>query len=190
MLRNHERGLFSVADKPEKFGLSIYQHAWFIRHFLSRYSSANNHLIGELVGLWVASQVFDLGEKSQQWGSFAQQELEKQALDQNYSDGVNKEQAMYYHLWVLEYLLFAWLVGERCQQPFSQIFRNRMLRMSEFLADISLENGEPPQIGDSDNGFVTRFEASWPVHPYRDVQNASIRFRKYSVTACFACRNF
>jgi Heparinase II/III-like protein/Heparinase II/III N-terminus len=172
MLRNHELGLFSVVNKPGKLGLSIYQHAWFIRHFLSRHSSANNHLIGELVGLWVGSQVFDLGGNSEEWGAFAQQELEEQAVAQNYSDGVNKEQAIYYHLWVLEYLLFAWLVGERSQQPFSEIFRKRMLRMSEFLGDISLENGGPPQIGDSDNGFVTRFEPSWPIHPYQDVQSA------------------
>ena len=184
MLGNHEQGLFSVVNTSEKFGRSIYQHAWFIQSFLSRHSSANNHLVGELVGLWTASQVFDLGKNGQLWGEFAQSELEKQALDQNYSDGVNKEQAIYYHLWVMEYLLFAWLVGERSQQPFSEIFRERILLMSAFLEDISLDNGKPPQIGDSDNGFVTRFEASWPNQPYQDVQSAIAHiFRKNNQTS-------
>lgn len=182
-LRDHQLGLFSVVCEPDKFGLAIYQQAWFIRYYLSRYSSANNHLIGELTGLWVTSQVFDLGAKGEQWGKFAQKELEEQALDQIYSDGVNKEQAIYYHLWVLEYLLFAWLVGGRCNQPFSQVFRERVLLMSEFLHDISPKNGEPPQIGDADDGFVTRFEPNWPSHPYHDVQRAiSIVFRnRYGV---------
>ena len=34
---------------------SIYRHGHFIRHGFSRYSSANNHLIGEAAGLFVAT---------------------------------------------------------------------------------------------------------------------------------------
>ena len=48
VLAGHQRGLFGVVSDPDRLGLAIYQQAWFIRHYLSRYSSANNHLIGEL----------------------------------------------------------------------------------------------------------------------------------------------
>ncbi len=172
VLAGHQRGLIGVVSEPDRLGCAIYQQAWFIRHYLSRYSSANNHLIGELCGLWVATQVFDLGPAGNRWGVFAQAELEKEARAQVFSDGVGKEQAIYYHLWVLEYLLFAWQVGERVQKPFSPGFRDRIESMSRFLRDISLENGEPPQIGDADDGSVLRFEPSWPQHPYDDVQDA------------------
>lgn len=171
-LAGQQRGLFGVVNSPDRLGLAIYQQAWFIRHYLSRHSSANNHLVGELTGLWVATQVFDLGPTGSKWGDFAQAELEKEARAQVFSDGVDKEQATYYHLWVLEYFLFAWLVGTRAQKPFSSMFRDRVLSMSRFLRDISLESGEPPQIGDGDDGFVTRFDPGWPEYPYHDVQDA------------------
>ena len=171
-LGGEEKGLFSAVKNPDKLGKAIYQQAWFIRHHLSLYSSANNHLIGELTGLWAATQLFDLGTNGRQWGQFARHELEKQAGLQVHTDGVGKEQAIYYHLWVLEYLLFAWLVGERAGSPFSGDFRDRILRMSRFLRDISLEKRGPPQIGDSDDGFVTRFEPTWPDQPYDAVQDA------------------
>ncbi len=60
-LRDGAAGLFGAVADADRFGTVIYQQAHFVRHYLSRYSSANNHLIGELTGLWVASQVFDLG---------------------------------------------------------------------------------------------------------------------------------
>lgn len=168
-LRDGEAGLFSAISEPEKLGRAIYQQAWFVRHFLSRYSSANNHLIGELTGLWVACSVFDLGEKGASWAAQAQQELEHEAMLQVYADGVNKEQACYYHLWVLEYFMFAWLVGVRSQQGFSAAFRERILAMSGFLHAVTPLGGEPPQIGDADDGFVTRFNVAWPKNAYSDV---------------------
>lgn len=172
LLSDGKEGLFSASSDPQKLGQAIYQHAWFIRHFLSRYSSANNHLIGELTGLFVAVQVFDLGSRGEQWREFARHELEQQVCQQVYVDGVNKEQAIYYHLWVLEYFLFSWLVGRRAGQSFSPVFEKRLLSMSDFLRDVSTDDGDPPQIGDADDGFVTRFVPGWPDQPYRDVQSA------------------
>ena len=79
VLRDGEQGLFASVRDQERLGTSIYQQAWFVRHFLSRYSSANNHLIGELCGLWVACRTFDLGEQGDEWGIFAREELEREA---------------------------------------------------------------------------------------------------------------
>ncbi len=172
VLRDGEDGLFSASSDRQGLGRAIYQQAWFVRHFLSRYSSANNHLIGELAGLFVATRVFDLGVEGNKWSDFARQELEQQARQQVYADGVNKEQAIYYHLWVLEYFLFVQLVARRAGQPFSAVFEQRILAMSAFLRDVSTNQGEPPQIGDADDGFVTRFEPGWPSDPYQDVQCA------------------
>jgi hypothetical protein len=168
-LRDGEAGLFAAVTDRNAFGRAVYQQAWFVRHYLSRHSSANNHLIGELTGLWVACQVFDLGDIGAHWAEFAQRELEQQAKLQVHDDGVDKEQAVYYHLWVLEYLLFAWLTGERCGTPFTNGFRERVVTMATFLNDITPPGGRPPQIGDADDGFVTRFEAAWPQNPYQDV---------------------
>jgi len=169
VLRDGQEGLFKAVESPDLLGNSIYCQSRFIRHFLSRYSSANNHLIGELTGLFVACSVFDCGDKGRLWASFAQKELEKEALLQVYSDGVGKEQAFYYQLWVLEYFLLCWLVGERSDLPFSREFTNKITLMAKFLRDVAPAGGEVPQVGDADNGFVTRFSESWPDAPYFDV---------------------
>ncbi len=168
-IRDGEEGLFDVVSDAKKLGASIYQQAYFIRHFLSLYSSANNHLIGELTGLWTACQVFDLGKRGEKWANFAFNALEKQANYQVYKDGVDKEQAFYYHLWVLEYFLFAWLIGCRTNKQFSQGFVSKIEKMSAFLHSVSSDNGQPPHIGDADDGFVARFEPEWTEQPYTEL---------------------
>jgi hypothetical protein len=172
VLKDGKSGLFASTRDSKRLGESIYQQAYFVRHFLSRYSSANNHLIGELAGLWVACQVFDLGDEGQAWSEFAHQELEYESRQQVHEDGVNKEQAFYYHLWVLEYLLFVRMVAVRSGRDFSDEFTRRIMAMARFLEDVSPDGGEPPQVGDADDGFVTRFEPEWPESPYRELLDA------------------
>jgi hypothetical protein len=171
-LRDGDRGLFAHARDARLLGDSIYQQAFFVRHYLSRHSSANNHLIGELSGLFVACTVFDLGMQGEHWAVFAHSELERESELQIYSDGVNKEQAAYYHLWVLEYFFFVWLTARCSGRPFSEAFTRKILAMARFLEDISPTGGEPPQIGDADDGFVARFSPGWPQHPYRELLSA------------------
>lgn len=167
-LRN-PKGLFALIENSEELGNVIYQHAYFIQNYLSRHSSANNHLIGEFVGLWVGCNVFDLGQAGRSWGNQAKEELEQEAIKQVWDDGVDKEQATYYHLWVLEYLLLAWLVGERVGNRFSEKFYQLILSMTGFLDAIGSAAGTVPQIGDSDDGYVVRFEPELPADPYRSV---------------------
>jgi len=169
VLRDGEQGLFANARDPRRLGNAIYQQAFFVRHFLSRHSSANNHLIGELCGLWVACRTFDLGEQGHEWGVFAREELEREARLQVHADGVDREQAAYYHLWVLEYFLCSWLVGVRSGEEFSAEFTATIRAMARFLEDIRPDGGEPPQLGDADDGFVARFTPSWSKHPYREL---------------------
>jgi len=168
-LRDGEPGLFRAVRDPETLGRVIYQQVHFVRFFLSLHSSANNHLIGELTGLWVACQVFDFGRDGKDWSEFAKRSLEQEANLQVYSDGVDKEQAFYYHLWVLEYFLFVWLVGHRTESPLSEEFLQHVVAMAHFLKDIRPNGGEPPQVGDADDGFVSRFEPTWPKRPYSEL---------------------
>jgi len=169
-----QQGLLGAATHRNTLEQSIYQQQWFIRHHLSLYSSANNHLIGELTGLWLSLTVFpsEGNSRMQKWQIFAQNMLEQEAAKQVYDDGVNKEQAFYYHLWVLEYLLLLWCVGQRTQQVFSTAFEKRLLAMASFLRCVMPDHGDPPQVGDSDNGFVLRFRHRWPEQPYHEVLHA------------------
>jgi len=172
LFSGERRGLFSLVEDEKYLRDVIYQHAWFIRHHLSLYSSANNHLIGELTGLWTACTVFDLGSRGRSWARYANAYLEGEAEKQVYPDGVDKEQAVYYHYWVLEYLLFSHLVGMRVGHGFSERFTNTIQNMARFLEVLVPAGGTPPQIGDADDGFVARFSVSNRDSPFRDILSA------------------
>ena len=175
MSLRHPNGLFDLLKNSNRFGISVYQHVFFIVHYLSRYSSANNHLIGELTGIWIGCNLFDLGREGKEWSSFAKKELELEASKQVFSDGVSREQATYYHLWVNEYLLLVWLIGERYDTPFSRQFVKRISLMTQFLHDMRPKGGQVPQIGDSDDGLVLGFDPENKINPYDDL------FQTYSL---------
>ena len=126
-----------IADhvaRDEKFGRrwldSIYQHLRRISRNLSLYSSANNHLIGELIGLFVGASCFDLWPECEGWRNRAQKLLEREIRLQVGEDGVNREQAMSYHLFTMELLLLAFAIGRNTGSPFSAGFAERLRGMA------------------------------------------------------------
>ncbi|HEB26586.1 MAG TPA: alginate lyase family protein [Porticoccus sp.] len=154
------KGIFSLPINVSLFARQLYQHAHFIKGYLSLFSSANNHLMGELSGLNVICSVFDFGEKGKQWQSFAWEQIQIEGAKQVYSDGVNKEQAIYYHSWVLEYLLVNYLVVSHSGLTIPDDYIKRLSRMAQFVADLSPAGGLPPQIGDADDGVAVQLSAS------------------------------
>ncbi len=56
---------------------SIFQHCHFIAGHLSRHSSANNHLLGEATGLFIAASTWPMWELSAGWRATAHAELER-----------------------------------------------------------------------------------------------------------------
>jgi hypothetical protein len=91
---------------------SIHAHCRTIARHLSRHSSANNHLIGELAGLYVGAATWPCWKESRGWLAMAQRELEVEAQTQFSRDGVNREQAFGYHIFVCEFLFVAGLVAQ------------------------------------------------------------------------------
>lgn len=137
---------------------SIYQHCHFIAGHISRHSSANNHLLGERTGLFIATTTWPLWKASRRWQSQSHAELEREALLQNFEDGVNKEQAVWYHHAVADMLLLAGLVGRANGRDFSAAYWRRFEAMLEFLASIMDCAGNVPAIGDADDGVMVRFD--------------------------------
>jgi hypothetical protein len=135
---------------------SIYLHLTRIAGKLSLYSSANNHLLGELVGLFVGSSCFDFWPECSGWRSLAQKLLEREILLQVGEDGVNREQAMSYHLFTMELFLLAFAIGRNTGCSFSAEYAARLGRMAEFLDTVATSSGDLPWYGDSDDarGFV------------------------------------
>lgn len=137
---------------------SIFQHCDLIVRHYSRHSSANNHLLGELTGVYVASRIWPCWPVVSRWGNAAKQELEHEAILQNGADGVNREQAFAYQAFVAEFLLIAERVGQASADPFSDKYLAQISAMMTFVDSIMDRSGNVPEIGDADDAEVLRLD--------------------------------
>ena len=142
----------------ERWLESIYRHARAIVRKLSRYSSANNHLIGETAGVYIASVTWRYWPQMRVWGLECKEILAQEAIVQNAEDGGNKEQAFSYQQFVLDFLLLAGLSARAAHDDFEPDYWQRIERMMEFLAAMMDAAGNVPMIGDADDGYVVRLE--------------------------------
>jgi uncharacterized heparinase superfamily protein len=139
---------------PKEFLETIYQHQYFISKFYSKHSSANNHLIGEMTGLYVASVFWPYFRESDSWRSLARRKLIEEIVRQLENDGVGKERATEYQLFILEFFILAGALGQAIGDDFPADYWDRIGRMAVFLAAISDRNGNLPMFGDGDSGQV------------------------------------
>ncbi|HKQ14603.1 MAG TPA: alginate lyase family protein [Steroidobacteraceae bacterium] len=153
----------------ERWLTSIYQHCHFIAGHFSRHSSANNHLLGELTGLFIAATTWPLWPESQAWRTIAQRELQQQALVQNGSDGVNREQAVWYHHEVADMLLVAGLVARANGIEVAAEYWRCVEAMLDYVASIMDVAGNVPNFGDADDAIVARLDPAPDVHVYRSL---------------------
>lgn len=148
---------------------SIYQHIHFIRSNYSRYSSANNHLIGEAAGVFVAACTWPYWKEVIKWGEQSRQLLVGAASSQTHADGVNREQALSYQQFVLDFFILAGLAGRACGYEFPGSYWRTIEQMIEFIHSIMDVGGNVPMTGDGDDGFVVRLSRESEFCPYRSL---------------------
>ncbi|MFT6044230.1 MAG: hypothetical protein ACI8TV_001655 [Porticoccaceae bacterium] len=148
---------------------SIYEHVHFIQTHYSRFTSANNHLIGEASGVYVAVVTWPYWPEFSQWGVKAKSILEEEAQRQNHSDGVNKEQAVSYQQFVLDFLLLPYLAARANGQEFSAAYLNCVEAMMSYLASLIDVAGNIPMIGDADDGYAIKGAYGDGFCPYRSL---------------------
>lgn len=158
---------------------AIYQHAQFVRGHLSRHSSANNHLIGEAAGLFMAGVTWPHWSQAQLWRTKGQKLLIREALLQNAPDGVNREQAVAYQQFVLDLLLLPLLAGRASGIEFPDNYSARIEAMMNFLASIMNSGGHVPMIGDADDGRVVQLAPTAGFCNYRSLlATGAVLFRR------------
>ncbi len=148
---------------------SVFQHCHFISGHFSRHSSANNHLLGELTGLFVASLIWPMWRQSERWRRQAGGEFEAEALKQTSPDGVNREQAFRYHHWVADMMLLGSLFGRANGAPMGSAFMARLEAMLEFIASVMDVGGHVPAVGDADDAVFVRFSSDPRLDVYRSL---------------------
>ena len=145
-------GVAALFDDNPVFVRQLHQHQLYLHRFHSCGSSANNHLIAELAGLSTAATIFPWFAESAAWAEWSRARLLQQVLEQTHEDGVNREQASEYHVFVMEMLLAAMLPARMAARPFPKAMDEWLLRMADALAASLDASGRPPRFGDGDEG--------------------------------------
>lgn len=148
----HDSGVVTPEFKSQLLH-SVYLHLWEITRKYSFGSSANNHLIGEAAGVFIATSYFQGLQSAEKWRDESYGILEREIIAQTYPDGCTREQAFGYHLFVLQFFLLAGIVARKIGKDFTEAYWKRLEKMFEFSAAM-IEGGPPTMFGDCDDGYV------------------------------------
>ena len=132
-----------------------------VRQHYSRYSSANNHTVVEAAGVAVAATVF--GER--EWFDEALALLESEVAHQTYPDGVNKEQALHYQLFVMEALCLVSHVLRTIGKALPASLAERLHSMARYARACSVGGGKYVEFGDDDEGVILCFSQGKQRYP-------------------------
>ncbi|WP_089307411.1 alginate lyase family protein [Geodermatophilus pulveris] len=122
----------------------------------SRYSSANNHLVGELAGLATVAILFPELAPSPRWERQAVHGLADEASRQILPDGAGAEQAVGYQVFTVELLMVVAVLlsarGDVIPAPLTAAID----RSADYLAAVVGDTDPDPRYGDDDEGFALR----------------------------------
>ncbi|MEO8062072.1 MAG: alginate lyase family protein [Pseudomonadota bacterium] len=161
--------LFSTPEGAafrERWLRSVFEQTRMVVGNLSRFSSANNHLIGEAAGVYIAASTWPLWPQMHGWGERCRAILEVECHKQNAPDGGNREQAFAYQTFVLDFLLIAGLAARARGEDFSPSYWRRIEHMIDFLASMTSFAGRLPMVGDGDDGCVVNLASEPGFSPH------------------------
>ncbi|MFP5212262.1 MAG: alginate lyase family protein [Acidobacteriota bacterium] len=134
---------------------SVHQQATFIERHLSLFSSANNHLLGEYVGLLVAGLCFPQIPGGRRWLEIGKKGVEEQVLQQFTGEGVHRERSLCYHRLLVEHLLVLHQACRSIGNPFGEAVETVLRKGLDHVARCLNESGEVPFLGDFGQEAVT-----------------------------------
>ena len=88
----------------------IHKHCRYSYRNPSKYSSANNHLLSEYSGLFIATSIWSF-KKSTGWNQYAKKGIEKEIQKQFSEKGVSKEESAYYTQFICDFLLLNYVIA-------------------------------------------------------------------------------
>jgi hypothetical protein len=146
----------------------IKKHCIYSYENPSRYSSANNHLISEYAGLFIASSRWKFPE-SEKWVKYAHKGLEKEIIKQHSENGINREEAAEYIQFISDFFLLAFIVGQKTGRSFSDQYRRRLLKIFCYIYDLLDCKGNFAKYGDEDDGKCFIFDINGHFNNFRSL---------------------
>jgi murein biosynthesis integral membrane protein MurJ len=111
-----------------------------------------NHYIADLLGLYVISTMLPSLPDASRWYRFAGDELGLELPHQFDADGMHREGSPYYARLVLEFYLFAFILGRRANDPRVGAWAASLEAAVGCMADLLLPDGTLSRMGDEDGG--------------------------------------
>jgi hypothetical protein len=147
-------------EERRAFVRLLWQHGRWIRRDPSTHSSANNHRLGELVGLVVLSALTPELPQAGEWLHDALEGVAREAERQVLPDGIGAEQAFAYHVYVVDLLLVAVAAVEATGRPAPDAVMRAVRRSGDSLWAQIASDEEPLTYGDSDDAVAVRLGSS------------------------------
>jgi len=126
-------------------------HGRYIERYLSTYFSPNTHLLGEAVALFFLGTLYPQMPGSARWKESAWRVLLHEAARQVRPDGVYFEQSLYYHVYALDFFLYARLLAARNGMEIPPAYDTVLGRMLDVVAGLA-QAGPAEGFGDDDGG--------------------------------------
>jgi hypothetical protein len=126
-------------------------HGRYIERYLSTYFSPNTHLLGEAVALFFLGTLYPQLPRASFWKESGWKILLHEARRQVRSDGVYFEQSLHYHVYALDFFLYARLLAAQNGQEIPPEYDAVIKRMLDVVAALS-QAGPPEGFGDDDGG--------------------------------------
>ncbi|HEY3637288.1 MAG TPA: alginate lyase family protein [Rhizomicrobium sp.] len=138
-------------ENNDSFARSVVQHQWLLANRRSHGSSANNHLIYEMAGLYISACCMPWQARSERQRNSTARILEAEFARQIFPEGYTRELASDYNGFVLEAVLLCLVEGALTGAPLDARLEDCAHRMLEWLSANSDCRGQPPRQGDSDD---------------------------------------
>ena len=149
--------LAGCAELPADFQtdllLALQLHGRYIERYLSTYFSPNTHFLGEAVALFFIGTLCPEISAAQRWRDRGWRIVLEESERQVRADGVYFEQALYYHVYALDFFLHARRLASENGFAIPEQFDNVLKKMLDVIQALS-EVGPPEGFGDDDGGRV------------------------------------
>jgi hypothetical protein len=126
-------------------------HGRYIERYLSTYFSPNTHLLGEAVALFFLGTLYPQMPGAARWKESGWQIVLREAGRQVRPDGVYFEQSLYYHVYALDFFLYARLLAARNGMAIPPAYDDVLTRMLDVVTALAVA-GPAEGFGDDDGG--------------------------------------
>jgi uncharacterized heparinase superfamily protein len=167
------------ADSPEfqrRMTRELERAAWYIDRYLSTYFSPNTHLLGEGAALFMLASRCPGWRHAARWREIGWNVVTNAAKDMVHSDGFYFEQSTYYHVYALDLLLHARLIGEYNGAAIPPQLDATIRKMASVLSSLS-QGGALPRFGDDDGGRVFDGSRTLPEEMSDPLATAAVLYR-------------